>query len=141
MPIETIGTNHFAVSVADLEASIRWYEDVLGFRLVARNTIDKLGVPVAHLDAPDSGFVLELFAPTNAKPTPDERRFPDTDMMTNGNKHFSLSIADSAKTMKKLGEMGIEIVMTADVWNTFGIFIRDPSGNVIELMEGDMRGN
>ncbi len=139
MAIDILRTNHFAVSVADLEESIRWYENVLGFKLLCRNVIDKLDVPVAHLDSPDSGFVLELYSPQEAKPLPDERMHPDKDMMTHGNKHFALTIKDRNETKKQLEEMGIEIVMTAPCWGTFGIFILDNTGNIIELFEGDMR--
>ena len=139
MAIKTLRTNHFAVSVSDLERSIEWYEKALGFELLCRNRIDHINTPVAHLDAPDSGFVLELYSPPNAKPVPEERKTPDEDMRTNGNKHFSLTIKDHEDTLRELKEMGIPVVFTAPCWGTFGIFINDPDGNIIELFEGDMR--
>ena len=139
MAIETLRTNHFAVSVSDLERSIEWYSRVLGFKLLCRNMIEHINTPVAHLDAPDSGFVLELYSPPGCKPVPEDRKTPDEDMKTNGNKHFSLTIADHEKTLDELDEMGIPVVFTAPCWGTFGIFIGDPDGNIIELFEGDMR--
>ena len=139
MAIETLRTNHFAVSVFDLERSIEWYSRVLGFKLLCRNMIDHIDTPVAHLDAPDSGFVLELYSPPNCKPVPEDRKTPDEDMKTNGNKHFSLTIADHEKTLAELEKMDIPVVFTAPCWGTFGIFINDPDGNIIELFEGDMR--
>ena len=139
MAIETLRTNHFAVSVFDLERSIEWYSRVLGFKLLCRNMIEHIDTPVAHLDAPDSGFVLELYSPPNCKPVPEDRKTPDEDMKTNGNKHFSLTIADHEKTLAELEKMDIPVVFTAPCWGTFGIFINDPDGNIIELFEGDMR--
>ena len=139
MTIKTLRTNHFAVSVSDLEQSIEWYQRVLGFKLLCRNMIDHINTPVAHLDAPDSGFVLELYSPPNSKPVPEERKTPDEDMKTNGNKHFSLTIADHEETIKELEEMGIPVVFIAPCWGTVGVFINDPDGNIIELFQGDMR--
>jgi methylmalonyl-CoA/ethylmalonyl-CoA epimerase len=139
MSISTLRTNHFAVSVSDLERSIAWYEQVLGFKLLCRNMIDHINTPVAHLDAPDSGFVLELYSPPGAMPVPEERKTPDEDMKTNGNKHFSLTIADRSITFAELEAHGIPVVFTADCWVTYVIFIHDPDGNIIELFEGDMR--
>ena len=137
--IKTLRTNHFAVSVSDLERSIEWYSRVLGFTLLCRNMIDHINTPVAHLDAPDSGFVLELYSPPGSKPVPEDRKLPDTDMKTNGNKHFSLTIANHEETIKALEEMDIPVVFKAPCWGTVGVFINDPDGNIIELFEGDMR--
>ncbi len=136
MAISNIGVNHFAVSVRNLEESIEWYERVLGFEPIVTNEIPGIDVKVAHMSAP--GFVLELFDAKNALPLPEERKFPNTDLHTHGNKHFSLTIADRDVTKKQLGELGVPVVMTADVWGTYGIFIQDPTGNLIELFEGDM---
>ena len=139
MAIKTLRTNHFAVSVSDVEKSIEWYSRVLGFKLLCRNMIDHINTPVAHLDAPDSGFVLEIYSPPGCRPVPEERKTPDEDMKTNGNKHFSLTIADHKETMRELEEMGIPVVFVAPCWGTVGVFINDLDGNLIELFEGDMR--
>jgi catechol 2,3-dioxygenase-like lactoylglutathione lyase family enzyme len=137
MAVQITSVNHFAVSVQDLEESIEWYNNVLGFTLICQNTIPQLDVNTAHLRAP--GFVLELFEAKGANPLPKDRMFPNTDLMTHGNKHFAVTVEDAEKAMKQLNDLGVEIVMTAEVWGTFGIFIRDPTGNLIELFEGDMR--
>ena len=136
MAVSNIGVNHFAVSVRNLAESIEWYGRVLGFKLIGINEIPDIDVKVAHMGAP--GFVLELFDARNAAPLPEERRFPNTDLLTHGNKHFALTISDRDAVKKELVELGVDIVMTADVWGTYGIFIHDPTGNLIELFEGDM---
>ena len=139
MAIKTIGANHFAVSVSDVERSVEWYSRVLGFKLLCRNMIDHIDTPVAHLDAPGSDFVLELYSPPGSKPVPEERKTPDEDMKTNGNKHFSLTVRDHKETMRELDAMGVPVVFVAPCWGTVGVFINDPDGNIIELFEGDMR--
>ena len=41
----------------------------------------------------------------------------------------------SHRAKKELKNLNVEIVMIADVNNTYGIFIHDPTGNLIELLE------
>ncbi len=139
MSVTTTGVNHFAVSVRSLEESMEWYERVLGFRPLCINTIPGIDVRVAHMEYP--GVVLELFDVKDSLKLPSYRKVPNEDMKVQGNKHFSLSVPDREQTKAELKELGVEIVMTADVWNTYGIFIQDPTGNLIELFEGDMREN
>lgn len=137
MSVTTSGVNHFAVSVRSLEESIEWYQRVLGFKLICINELDKINVKVAHMEGP--GMVLELFEAQNASQIPEYRRYPNTDLKVHGNKHFALSIEDREQTKHELQELGVGTIMIADVWDTYGIFIRDPTGNLIELFEGDMR--
>ena len=44
MPIKINGVNHFAISVADLEESLAWYERVFGFQVLDRSEIPGTGV-------------------------------------------------------------------------------------------------
>lgn len=137
MSVTTTGVNHFAVSVGSLEESMDWYEQVLGFCPLCVNTIPGIDVRVAHMEYP--GMVLELFEVKDSRELPSYRKHPNEDMKVQGNKHFSLSILDRKQTEAELKKLGVDIIMTADVWNTYGIFIQDPTGNLIELFEGDMR--
>ncbi len=136
MAVTTMGVNHFAVSVRDLQESILWYERVLGFAPLVEGDIPNIDVKVAHMAG--QGVVLELFEAKGAAPLPEERKRPNTDLRVHGNKHFSMTIPDRDQAKRELAEHGVEIVMTADVWGTYGIFIQDPTGNLIELFEGDM---
>jgi len=137
MPLATKGVNHFAISVPDLEATVEWYRRVLGFRLICRQAIPGVDVRVAHMEGP--GFVLEVFEPIGGNPLPEGRKLPNTDLMTHGNKHLSLTVNDAEEARKSLEDMGVPVVMTARVWGTVGVFIHDNSGNLIEIFEGDMR--
>ena len=66
MPIKINGVNHFAISVADLEESLAWYERVFGFRVLDRSEIPGTGVQVSHMQAP--GFLLEVFCAPRLHP-------------------------------------------------------------------------
>lgn len=39
MPIKINGINHFAISVADMEKSIKWYNEKFGFTVIDRSEI------------------------------------------------------------------------------------------------------
>jgi hypothetical protein len=74
VPIE-LKFHHAGVSVPDLEASIRWYRDVLGFEVEQRFEIPNARAKVAMIKR--GALRMELFQVEQAKPLPDERRIPD----------------------------------------------------------------
>ena len=53
MAVKINGINHCAISVADLEETIQWYNNVFGFTLVNRSEIPGAGIQVAHLQGKD----------------------------------------------------------------------------------------
>ncbi|HEY4973922.1 MAG TPA: VOC family protein, partial [Steroidobacteraceae bacterium] len=68
MPIE-LKFHHGGVSVPDLEASIRWYHDMLGFEVEHRFEIPKAHAKVAMIKR--GALRMELFQVENADPLPD----------------------------------------------------------------------
>lgn len=134
--LEINGINHFAISVPDLEASISWYARVFGFTVLDRSEIPGTGVRVSHMQG--KGFVLEIFCPADGNPLPPERREPNTDFLTHGNKHISFGVRDGRIAKAQLEEMGVEIALVAEVDGTYGVFIRDNTGNLIEIFEEGM---
>lgn len=133
MSIDINGVNHFAISVPDLEETLAWYQKVFGFTVYDRSEIPGAGIKVAHMRG--KGFVLEVFAPQDANPLPEERRTPNLDLMTHGNKHISFGVPDGSAAKEQLEALDVEIVMVAEVDGTYGLFIRDNTGNLIEIFE------
>lgn len=133
MSIKINGINHCAISVADLEETIRWYGDIFGFTLVKRSEIPGTGIRVAHLQG--KGFLLEVFEAPGAAPLPEDRKVPNKDLMTHGNKHVSFGVPDGRKAKEELEALGVEVAMVAEVDGTYGVFIRDNTGNLIEIFE------
>jgi methylmalonyl-CoA/ethylmalonyl-CoA epimerase len=128
--------DHAGISVADLEASIAWYRDMLGFELVR---------VVAIPDAEEEGtvalirhgdFILELFCLSAAAPLPDERRHPVTDIRTHGVKHVAYAVDDLAALMDELKAKGVDVVWDIAVHDgTPCAFVRDNTGNLVEFVE------
>jgi len=133
MAIKINGINHFAISVADMEESIKWYNDKFGFTVIDRSEIPGEGVKVAHMQG--VGFILEIFCAPHSNPLPPDRREPNLDFRTQGNKHISFGVKDGRKTKAEMEAMGIDIAFVAEVDGTYGVFIRDNTGNLIEIFE------
>lgn len=133
MAIKINGVNHFAISVADLEETIRWYSDVFGFTVIDRSEIPGVGIKVSHMQGVD--MILEIFEAPGAAPLPEDRKVPNRDLMTHGNKHISFGVPDGRKAKEELEAMGVEVAMVAEVDGTYGVFIRDNTGNLIEIFE------
>ncbi len=133
MAVQINGINHFAISVADLEETISWYSDIFGFTVMDRSVIPDAGIRVAHMQGKD--FILEIFEAPGAAPLPEDRRFPNQDLMTHGNKHISFGVPDGHRAKEELTALGVEIAMVAEVDGTYGVFIRDNTGNLIEIFE------
>lgn len=133
MSIRINGVNHFAISVADLDKSIAWYEKVFGFTVKSRSVIPATGAQVCHMQAP--GFLLEMFRPPDSAPLPEHRRSPNTDMLTQGNLHISFGVPDARILLDEFKALGVNIAFIAEVDGTYGVFINDNTGNLIEIFE------
>lgn len=133
MSVQINGINHFAISVPDLEETIQWYSDIFGFTVIDRSEIPGVGIKVSHMQG--VGFILEIFEAPGAAPLPEDRRIPNRDLMTHGNKHMSFGVPDGPQAKKELEDLGVEIAMVAEVDGTYGVFIRDNTGNLIEIFE------
>lgn len=130
----TFGFHHGGISVPDLDEALDWYERVLGFKLLRQFDIPQIPARVAEVKNGD--LHMEIFEVPGAAPLPDERRLPDTDNRTHGNKHVSFIIANVEEFAEVLKERGADIVWVKRMPHGANIFIRDCAGNLIEFVEG-----
>ncbi|WP_437883931.1 VOC family protein [Pseudomonas sp. LRF_L74] len=128
-----IKPHHFGVSVPDMEAAIDWYGRMFGFEVEMRAFIDIIPADVAFMRHGD--FRIELFQVAGASALPAERREPNQDVRTHGNKHMCLAVLDVPASVQGLREKGADIVFEKVVQGTPMAFIRDPAGNLIELIQ------
>jgi catechol 2,3-dioxygenase-like lactoylglutathione lyase family enzyme len=131
-----ISFHHVAISVADLDKSIAWYRDMLGFEEVVRMdqgvTEDKMSI--GHIRR--GNCYIELFQVAGSKPLPEYRRDPNADFKVQGLKHFALQVNDAKAAIKELTAKGVEIAFgPVDTPEICFVFIRDNSGNAFELIE------
>ena len=130
--------NHLGHCVADLDRSVTFYTTLFGFEMDRRLEVpdtpsDRLlqvdppvGLTAVYLSK--GGFVLELIhfdRPGN----PPARRRP---MNEPGLTHLSFCVDDVPATLARVTELGGEVLADTDI--RFAVFVRDPDGQLIELM-------
>ena len=126
--------HHCGISVPDIDASIKWYTDMLGFSLKQKMFVESIGAKVAFLDL--DGFQIELFEVKDASPMSDDRRYPNKDIRTHGTKHFSFIVDDLDDAAAVLKRRGVDFAMDiTEMPDGKTIFIRDNSGILVEIME------
>jgi methylmalonyl-CoA/ethylmalonyl-CoA epimerase len=125
--------HHGGVSVPDLDAAIAWWRSVLGFEVLERFPIPTIPADVAMLH--NGPLHIELFQVPGAKSLPDERRQPDTDVHTHGNKHVSFAVENVREFAAELQRRGADIVWVKEMKQGANIFIRDNAGNLIEFVQ------
>jgi catechol 2,3-dioxygenase-like lactoylglutathione lyase family enzyme len=116
--------HHVSFAVADLERSREFYEGVLGLAPIPR---PELGIPGAWYGAGNVELHL-IAAPAGLEPG---RRAERISPLAN---HTAFAIDDYAATLAHLRGRGIEVL---ELRPGIGpqLWIRDPDGNVIELVE------
>jgi catechol 2,3-dioxygenase-like lactoylglutathione lyase family enzyme len=141
--------HHTGYTVSDLERSLRFYRDLLHCQVVA--TQEKQGgylaaivgypdahVRMAHLRAPESDHIIELFeyvAPTSDR-APDRLEPRDV-----GTAHVCFIVSDLTAIVDRLRAAGVEFfsgpVPIDTGINTGGsaVYLRDPDGIPMELFQ------
>lgn len=130
MPIRL---HHGALSVPNLDDSIAWYKDMLGFEVEQRFKIPGVAVEFAMLKRGD--MRVELFCAENSKPMDESRREPNTAFLSQGSLHFCFAVPDPRSLAENLRERGGDIVWIRDFEWGSNAFIRDNAGNLIEFLQ------
>ena len=125
--------HHGGISVPDIEASIEWFARVLEFEVERRFDIPVIPAKVAMLRRGD--LRVELFEVSGASALPEERRQPNTDLRTHGNKHLAFAIQDADATAEALKARGADVVWVGHFEHGSNVFIRDNAGNLIEFVQ------
>jgi len=114
---------------SDVPAAARFYREVLGLRLV--DGPDDLAAAFRL----DDGGMLLLFDPALSsqpgRPVPSHG--------ATGAGHVAFSVASLDGWREHLAEHGVEVEQEKE-WPRDGrsIYVRDPAGNSVELVEGDL---
>jgi methylmalonyl-CoA/ethylmalonyl-CoA epimerase len=125
--------HHGGLSVPDLDASIAWWRGALGFEVEARFPIPQIPAEVAMLRRGD--LRMELFAVPGAAPLSPDRRAPDLDVRTHGNKHVAFAIPDVDAMEADLRRRGVDIVFVGRFPWGANLFARDNAGNLVEFVQ------
>ncbi len=135
--------SHIALRVTDLDRSLRFYRDGLGFREVSRIEVEGgptallLGAPDAALSAiflERDGTSLEL--QTLSLPDGRELRMPEVGL---GWSHIGVRVDDAEKTAEALRILGGEVIESSRYQHpelgSHVLFVADPDGARVELIQ------
>ena len=130
--------NHVGHCVTDLERSVRFYVEALGFEEQRRLTApDEATSKLLRIPAPvnlsavylgHGGFVLELLHFDRDGNQPQRAR----DLTEPGLTHISLNVDDISATCATVVELGGEVLDDTDLG--VAVLVRDPDGQLIELI-------
>lgn len=141
--------HHFCLSVPDREAAADWWSGMFGFER-------ELAFEIPHIQA-RGAFIrrgpirIELFEIKGSKPAPEERRRPNTDLQTQGMKHFCFAVGDVQGALEKAHAAGAKVVgvargvgkpmveetdprMVQGRAPATAFFLSDPWGSLIEVL-------
>lgn len=145
-----LGIDHTAIVVADTDASLKFYRDLLGLQIAG--TSENYGTEQEHLnnifgarlritslhaaEGPGIEF-LEYLAPRDGRPYPEDARANDllhwqTKLVT----HNTEAMAKRVGTrVYKLLSPGIVIISSTDLGFRKAFAVRDPDGHVMQIIE------
>lgn len=121
------GIGHIAFRVSNLEDSLRFYCNVLGFKEAFRIYSDQGELWIVYLKISENNFI-ELFPYKGEM----ERGYE-----TKSYQHLCLLVDDMSKTLEELASRGLSIQgkPTQGKDGNFQYWLTDPDGNRIELMQ------
>ena len=141
---QPVAFNHVGQCVTDLARSKRFYCDLLGFTFQREiNPPDEMSAQLLGLDAPlgmtatylgRDGLVLELLHFGAPGRTADYRPRAMNDP---GLTHISLSVEDLEGVLAKIADYGGEVLGATNIGA--GVFVRDPDGQLLELLPMEYR--
>ena len=143
--------DHVAVTVSDLDRSLRFYVDLLGFQEMERHLLE--GEPISKMAGKESVVlqVVRLGIPETPNILVDLQQYIEPPgEVSNGvlgmanQGHFCFGVTDLDQAYRELSAAGVEFVSEpvvfdlGDEWEYGAIkvvFFKDPDGFVLELME------
>jgi len=130
--VEIKELGHLVLYVRNLETSVHFYRDVLGWHPILEVGTEALPMRAFAFSAPSNRTHHELLlieVGPDAAPVPMGRRL--------GMYHFGLKVGDSDDELREvlavLHEYGVMILGASDHTVTHSVYIADPDGNEIEL--------
>ncbi len=144
--VSDVSFSHFGICVSDLESSVRFYTEGLGFEVAESHRIGSEFAALMELEHVElcsqfirgHGVSIELLSFSVPEPVGPASRRPINQL---GLTHLSLRVADVAATAAAIAALGGEVVEGTRTTMAFGdtdlefVYCTDPDGVRIELMD------
>ena len=126
---------HTGISVSDMDTSVTWYEENLGFHVISDEYAPPLRARIVFLRRDDLDYELELFQYDNPLPMPEDRRIPNSDIQTVGTKHVAFLVNNMASLKENFLRNGVDIAHEVSMGSDAVMFVRDCDGILIEFIQ------
>jgi lactoylglutathione lyase len=123
MSIDVDSVVHVAIRTQDLERSLGFYRDTLGFPEMMRNLYDDGSLLCVYVRASERQFI-EIF-PDGTGQLPDR--------MNVGLNHLCFAVPDIDETTRALETLGVALDRAFETPEGRVLFVLDPDGNTIEF--------
>lgn len=130
-PFQTLSGAFFAVSVADMSESVKWYANKLGLSVVMES---REGIEVTVLEG--GGLLVELIRDPAARPLSVVAPGVTRPELVHGTFKAGFVVKDFEKTVEQLRVRGVTIAFgpfPANGRQKANLLIRDNSGNLIQI--------
>jgi len=115
------------IRVKDLDASIAFYTNVLGMKVLGRDRFEATKGTVADLVSEEGGFVLELNHYEKGSP------YATNYAVGEGLDHLAFKVEDLDKALAEAKKAGHPVVLDIKSGTSRWAYIEDPNGIWIEL--------
>lgn len=135
--VKTTGIHHYAISVEDIEATAKWYEEIFGFVIERKFDFPDSRTEIAHIISP-VGIRIELLHTPNSTSSPDVGKNAFEAIANRGSKHIGLQVQNISEVASYLKSKGVRVIHEIAEVQKAGVtnfWILDNEGNQIEIAE------
>lgn len=126
---------HVGISVSNMERSLKWYKEVMGFNEILKDFYaPPLGARICFIRG-CGGIEIELFQYDDPKAIPAERLTPNTDLQTIGTKHAAFETDNMPALKAHFQACGVDIAHEVTMDGEAVMFVRDPDGVLLEFIQ------
>jgi methylmalonyl-CoA/ethylmalonyl-CoA epimerase len=122
---------HIGISVADLENSIRWYNEVFGFKEIKRFEKKELEIKGATLS--NGEIIIEALMPYHLVEKPAMPLSLLKALQLQGLNHVAINVPDIKALFKKL--KSLKVTLLTELLEDRLFFCYDPDGVLLEIKQ------
>ncbi len=133
--LESLHIFNVAISVPNVDETINWYEDKLGFKLQNRRKVST-GIEIALIEK--NGFYIDIIRIANSKNVEGSPQNPPNHLLVQGLRNLVFWVDDLKATDAQLKSKGVKLIWESryipEIETSVTNF-RDNNGNLIAIWE------